>query len=148
MIKFRGIEKGTDDFVFGNVFEDYNNELIIRNWFINEIGSSIDAYYYIYKETLGQFTEATDIQGKEIYEGDIVRQKITDEVKASGFFYWFGVVEKYKGCWIVSQIGFDYKDTDICDRSLLFDDKCEYGFEIIGNIHQHKKLYETLKRVQ
>ena len=83
---------------------------------------------------LMQYTELTDKNGKEIYEGDIVL------VKPGGISTWYKTVVEFKeGALIASLIngenhfyifnpGFDSND-----------------FEVIGNIYENKKLLEENK---
>ena len=86
------------------------------------------------KVELMQYTELTDKNGKEIYEGDIVL------VKPGGISTWYKTVVEFKeGALIASLIngenhfyifnpGFDSND-----------------FEVIGNIYENKKLLEENK---
>lgn len=83
-------------------------------------------WYTVLPETVGQFTGATDKNGKKIFEGDIARFD-------KGFF-----VVRYSDC----RMGFCFDG--------LFGRGCQPGFttphwedvEIIGNIHDNPELLE------
>ena len=94
-----------------------------------------DLFFRDFEEVeLMQYTELTDKNGKEIYEGDIVL------VKPGGISTWYKTVVEFKeGALIASLIngenhfyifnpGFDSND-----------------FEVIGNIYENKKLLEENK---
>lgn len=78
--------------------------------------------YEVTPETVGQFTGLTDRNGKEIYEGDIVRYH----------------PEMNAGIGRVVYLGSGFYVTD--EFNGLLDDFAVMGIEVIGNIHDNPEL--------
>lgn len=81
-------------------------------------------------ETIGQFTGLYDKHGKEIYEGDVVKDEFGRIMKIG---FW-----NYSLCFIaISKTNFHHADFTewIINKHYL---ECE----IIGNIHENKNLLE------
>ena len=116
IIKFRGKDIETGEWVYGDL-----HVLCDRP----HIHTEQTAYPYAGKrsfvdpETIGQFTGLTDKNGKEIYEGDIIRHK--DMVKPYHVIY-----DEYQ---FSPNDGF---------RSLSY----PKHWEVIGNIHDNPELIE------
>lgn len=72
---------------------------------------------YVDPETVGQYTGFLDMNGKRIFEGDIVG--------VDGKFY---EVLIEKGCWIIAADGWDFLATNNDE------------IEVIGNIHDNPEL--------
>mgnify|MGYP002507857177 CR=1 FL=1 len=81
---------------------------------------------------LCQFTGLKNINGKEIYEGDIVR--------AVGFLKWIGVA-KYSDknqAFVFEGIDKNYRG------NIVFMSQFDQGFKILGNIYENPELLKEL----
>ena len=79
-------------------------------------------------DTIGQFTGFKDIDGKEIYEGDIIQR----EEKPKQTYK----IEMIDGVWC-GVFGYDYQSLNWL---LLY-----YSIKVIGNIHDNPELLEGRK---
>ena len=111
-IKFRGKRTDTKEFVYGHYVIFL--EGIRKNHCIIETDNGEQTKYYVELNSIGQFTGRTDINGKEIYEGDIVYLAGYGEYKAV-----FPFIELYEASY----------ENDIGG--------------IINNIHENKDLITT-----
>lgn len=118
-ILFRAKRKDNGKWVYGDLLhpDNYGNGYCIED-FTKEKNNCYD----INPETIGQFTGLTDKNGKEIFEGDIVKWD-----------------EKEWGCPYNELVEFDYE--------LLAMRKHDYKqwCEIIGNITDNPELLEKTK---
>ena len=125
-IKFRGKSKLTGKWVYGNydfyIFIETNLlENIIENK--NELPIPIDI------KTLGEYTGLKDKNGKEIYEGDIVKCSFYPE-----FVFEIKFTEL---CWYMRKIP---TSEHIKLSDVLYED-----LEVIGNIYDNPELLEEEK---
>ena len=101
----------------------------VREMIFDKGAVMIDAYQYGLDRDDApamQFTGLKDVNGVEIYEGDLVKKDDDKFVKA-------GVVSFIHGCWMVaSKSGEQYFNLHWHLSQV----------EVIGNIHQHPELLE------
>lgn len=92
---------------------------------VNEYGATVPAFTNIDKNTLGQYTGLKDVNGKEIYEGDIVYVASEDE--------------KAMILWDKESARFVLQFKDWCAD---FDNYYEKDLEVVGNIYDNPELLE------
>lgn len=137
--KFRGKRKLNGELVYGYFVKDPHGNYRIYMQPFDEATSN--TYYFVDPETVGQLTGLKDKNGKEIYEGDIVKCHYFYEALGEGL----GVYEAENefighisfqdmGLWIES-------NTENNSVFLLWINGLhEESFEVIGNIHQNPEL--------
>lgn len=126
-IKFRGKSRKTGEWFYGNLFDKDSRGN-------THISTTRKGCMDVDPDTVGQFTGLHDKNGKEIYEGDIVRFDDTPyDVYARAYG---GEVVMCRGCWSVKTLFYGhymypnlFKD-DFADRKTL----------LLGNIHDNPEL--------
>lgn len=125
-IKFRAWCSGKHgSLTFSENSMDYN-VVLSKNGYWCDVESGWDIHGEYETVPIMQFTGMKDYNGKEIYEGDIVRDY--DE----GFLYKVMFCEHYAQFMFYDYLNDDYYDNqDIAEH------------EIIGNIHENPELWEA-----
>ena len=133
-IKFRAWDKIDEklwnvisiDFIKGEVtlLNEYTKESYIRE--IDEV-------------ELMQYTGLKDKNGKEIYEGDIIKYNFKSLIEKEGInrdriapVYW----QEFRGCWAV-------KESKYCNNDLFTYIQNGNVVEVIGNIYENSELLEV-----
>lgn len=131
---------GTEKWIYGLPFRAY------RANYIDGIFEDDDNFEYIRTDTLGQYIGMKDRNSKEIYEGDILRQWIIDEVEEEGGHWWYAVVEKHNGCYILKEIDFDYSKTCFPEYYIFACNEAPNS-EVIGNIFDNPEMLNNETRI-
>ena len=135
-IKFRGKlkEKGMSGWIEGSlvhITRTYKGEEDEQECDIYQIINEDGVGFFIDKETIGQFTGLHDENGKEIYEGDIVKADWfnRDEV--------IGEICFSMGCFILA-------NSSVSDNQLFI----FKSFEVIGNIYENPELLKGADNIE
>lgn len=140
-IKFRGVSVVSNKFVLGSLISLGDGYVIAKSSNIVGQTSSDDVFLsysneevdIVFPDTIGQYTGLQDKNGKEIYEGDIVKAPLLDPI--------FGDIIKdafcnaeirfNKGSFVVGYYGSNHNIylSDLYDK-----------VEVIGNIFDNKEL--------
>lgn len=119
-IKFRGKRLDNGEWLYGS--------LVILNgrYFIFDYANEVDP------TTVGEFTGLKDKNGKEIYEGDVIRSPLSeDKTRPHRIFYHTGNAA-FMGALV------DRKE--LCYLRLDQDWIYKFGKEVIGNIHDNPEF--------
>lgn len=135
-VKFRGKRAGENTWIYGYLREVFGNDkrtFMIAPAKTFEFDRVTDTEEdYVEADTIGQFTGLYDKNGKEIYEGDILRfyDNNKEYVCVVG---WNNEV----GAWCIR-----FKEEEYIGIRPLGEWIFEYKIEVIGNIYDNKELLE------
>ncbi len=130
-IKFRGKRIDNGKWIFGDLIQDSKGAVAI--WPIASVNS--DGMEEVHPSSIGQFTGLHDRNGKEIYEGDILKRynKQGKTMHVNWFGPQFGCVQHWDG---VDGEGSWYPLDNY--------DMCQW--EIVGNIHDNPELIDIASK--
>lgn len=146
-IKFRGKRLDNGEWVYGcYTFSLKDNRHII--WVQSEnYGETWHTYpIVVYGKSIGQYTGLKDKNGKEIYEGDIVK------ISESNWWQSHKIIkEKYNAVVFFNERTQEIQFKEVGGRYridyhyFLQDNETKLYFEVIGNIHENPELLKDSK---
>jgi len=122
--KFRGINIETGEWVYGDLMHCSEGQVSIFLPDSYNVSLGRSKGFAVDPKTVGQYIDKKDKDGREIYEGDVIKE---EEFGGS-------VVKFGKGSIYIQMIG----STDGCDLDQYEEDELEK----IGNIHDNPELLE------
>lgn len=144
-IKFRGKSKKDGKWLYGYLGESkvriLNTEYLEKVIFNNVLSFNSDNYPFIVKDisvdpnTVGQYTGLKDKNGKEIYEGDIVKTPLLDPIFGDILAdAWCNALIRFnQGSFVVSYYN---------SHNIYLQDLCD-KIELLGNIHDNPELLKS-----
>ena len=140
-IKFRGKHLISGDWRYGLLSKYWNSNMDIVFVIIKEADNRLSiATSQIDENTISQFTGLHDKNGKEIYEGDILRNINHYENKKPFYNY-------HKVIFNNDYLGYSAINLGNKSESLLMSGNCQLfvyvknvDFEVIGNIYENPEL--------
>lgn len=136
-IEFRGKMIDTGQWIFGDLLQ--NGSITHISNFDNGVNRE---HYEVNQYTVGQFTGLIDKNGKEIYDGDIVRDYIGNCI----YVFKFGTISHTVKSKLTDQLndvtftGFYVDIPKIGTELLLWSSVKESEIEVIGNVHDNPEL--------
>lgn len=125
-ILFRGKRKDNGELAYGYLFKSWNRMFLL--WGMTD---DVPNMVEVKPETVGEFTNLTDKNDNEIFEGDIVKCYSLEYGYTNKAVYY----NQDKARFVLSSLGTDYD----------FDEFIT--LEVIGNIYD-KDIYELLKEYE
>ncbi|MDO4929614.1 MAG: YopX family protein [Bacteroidales bacterium] len=129
-IKFRGYNAKNRKWLYGYYFVNRGEHFITPDEIYSWPYPSADDFL-VDPESIGQFTGLHDINGKEIYEGDIIK-KVT-----------YPFDSHYVVKWDAAYCSVKFYDVSFFKFYLTPHDFETTEFEIVGNIHENPELLKT-----
>lgn len=139
-IKFRGKRKYNGEWVYGDLRQENSGRKVIMTN-LSTWGDNPDdvepygEYITVDPNTIGQYTGLKDKNGKEIYEGDIVKTPLLDPIFGDILAdAWCNALIRFnQGSFVVSYYN---------SHNIYLQDLCD-KIELLGNIHDNPELLES-----
>lgn len=132
--RFRGKRVDNGEWVFGNVIGVDCSYVIAQNMFewVENSGLQGGDWWHVIPATVGQFTGLRDKNGKEIYEGDVLRYTKVGGHSSRGIVKYVTEFARWEYWHTQQKQGFPV----LSDHD---------NMEVIGNIYDNPELLEVAK---
>ena len=132
-IQFRAKRTDTGEWVYGDLLQDGDLSFIVGS--LKEFMDTPVNECLVKPDTVGQYTGLKDSDGKEIYEGDIVKTPLLDPIFGDILSDAFDnvAISFHNGSFVVAY----YNGRHKIYLQDLYDE-----IEVIGNIHDNPELLE------
>ena len=109
----------------------FSNRKHFEMWIMSHVSASSTYGWPIDIDTIGQFTGLRDVNGKDVYEGDIVRYRATDARHTKNPRF------------VNLPIHYSESSAKFEAGNIFWEDLSSERIEVIGNIYDNPELIET-----
>jgi len=137
--KFRAKRLNSKEWVYGNLVETHHFKYILCVSFIPAKTLPIEEFIEVDPNTIEEFTNHFDVDGKEIYEGDFYREENgTERGDERTYFVCVFLKELSRFAWLSAEEKFEYETTsdmeDFLDTEMGMIEKYCKLIKVIGNV--------------
>ena len=137
--KFRAKRLNSKEWVYGNLVDTHHFKYILCVSFIPAKTLPTEEFIEIDPNTIQEFTNHFDIDGKEIYEGDFYREENgTERGDERTYFVCVFLKELSRFAWLSAEEKFEYETTsdmeDFLDTEMGMIEKYCKLIKVIGNV--------------
>lgn len=137
--KFRAKSLNSNEWVYGNLVATIDYKYILNIISIDSKAQPVIEFIIVDPNTIGEFTNHFDANGKEIYEGDFYREeKGGDYLDERVYFICVYIKELSRFAWLTVDEKFEYETTsdmeNFLDTEMSMTSKDSKRIKVVGNV--------------